>query len=280
MSYNSYYDHCERTLSFPQLNKVFECILGQEIRSQARNVSNGQNYKGSHNGLISLSSHTDFSSFNDDSKVPDYNGDDFNSPNPKETEKTRKYPLPKDMLHSQSSQNRTTLSQEEMINNGNGGATYLHGRNMIYNGKGGADDVPTQIYKVRQEGSYDPPTQSLNQRASPNQMGEERQQGNFKVMFPNNRQQINSPMPSTEPWNQSAQDYNFPNAMILQNWSTEPWNQNASPNQMTLGGEDRQQDYNVQSKEFATNQQSYPVYQISVLYKPHSSAFWNKSHTK
>ena len=111
MSYNSYYDHCERTLSFPQLNKVFECILGQEIRSQARNVSNGQNYKGSHNGLISLSSHTDFSSFNDDSKVPDYNGDDF-------PEKTRKDPLPKDMLHSQSSQNRTTLSREEMINNG------------------------------------------------------------------------------------------------------------------------------------------------------------------
>jgi hypothetical protein len=103
---------------------------------------------------------------------------------------------------------------------------------------------------------------------------------------------------STEPWNQSAspnqmnfeeedrqQDYYVPNAndfnaMISQNWSTEPWNQNASPNQMTLGGEDRQQDYNVQSKEFATNQQSYPVYQISVLYKPHSSAFWNKSHTK
>ena len=197
MSFNCIYDSKERTLSFPGLNQVFQCNLGPEIGNRV----NGSN-------LFPLLQQEAEPIINTDcNSSSNSNGYSFNSRDPKETEETKSqlsigmpqshsYPTETEtrnqLPNSQSFQNKTnktTVSCEEMIYNGNCDATNFHGGNMIYNGKGGA------VYKVRQKGSY---------------------YGN--LMVPNNKQPINSLIPSTQPFNQSA-------------------NLNQM-NQMTFGGED------------------------------------------
>jgi len=250
MSFNCIYDSKERTLSFPGLNQVFQCNLGPEIGNRV----NGSN-------LFPLLQQEAEPIINTDcNSSSNSNGYSFNSRDPKETEETKSqlsigmpqshsYPTETEtrnqLPNSQSFQNKTnktTVSCEEMIYNGNCDATNFHGGNMIYNGKGGA------VYKVRQKGSYYgnlmvpnnkqpinsliPSTQPFNQSANLNQMnqmtfeGEDRKpsyyvpnpNNYFNFMVPNNRQPINSLIPSTQPFNQSA-------------------NLNQM-NQMTFGGED------------------------------------------